>query len=366
MYPPEIGGPATYVKTMEAELPKHGVEVSVVSFHTVRHLSKGVAHLAYTWKLFWAAYNVDVIVALDPVSVGFPATLVSFIRAKPLVVKIVGDYAWEQGCQRYGIDVTLDKFVEIPNSQLRREVATLRRVELFVAQHANAVIVPSMYLQSIVAAWGIPREKITVVANAFPSIGELPEKALIRKELGLSGTVLFSAGRLVPWKGFATLITLFSELKKQFPDATLFIAGSGPLEERLHKIIVAMNLSESVHLLGSVDHQLLMKYIRAADCFVLNTGYEGLSHQLLEVLAVGTPIVTTDVGGNPELITHEHTGLMVEYDDGEAIQRAISRILRDPALALSLSKNGKAFVAQFTIGAMVEGTRQVLTAVTRP
>lgn len=361
LYPPDIGGPATYAKILEEELPKQNIAIALVSFHTVRHLPKGLSHLAYLVKLFRAAYGADVILALDPVSVGFPAALVSLLRNKKLVVKIVGDYAWEQGRQRFGVRDNLDEFVKKPATQFVAQVAALHRVQEFVALRARTIIVPSNYLKSIIVQWGISPEKIEVVYNAFDGILNLADKEGVRTALGLRGTILLSAGRLVPWKGFTTLIELLPEIRKKYPDAKLYIAGSGPLEGDLKKRIRESGQQDTVSLLGDVEHGKLMEYIRAADCFVLNTGYEGLSHQLLEVLSVGAPIVTTNVGGNPELITDGVTGLLVPYDDRDALLRGINRILEEPVFAQHITEAGKAFVASFTVERMVSSTLDVLT-----
>ena len=363
IYPPDIGGPATYAKILEDELPKLGVVVRLVSFHTVRHLPKGIAHVVYFLKLIRASFGVDVILALDPASVGLPAALVAMIFRKKFVVKIVGDYAWEQGSQRFGVADTLDEFVKKPNSAFLFSVRLLRFVQTFVANHANRILVPSHYLKGIVSAWGILPAHIIVVENAFDPLPLLPSKAIARTALQLSGTILLSAGRLVPWKGFETLIRLLPQLQQSFPDVVLYIAGSGPEQEHLEAVVQETDMSSSVHLLGSVPHHMLMQYVRAADCFVLNTGYEGLSHQLLEVLAVGTPIVTTNIGGNPELIKHDETGLLVPYDDASALKDAITRMLSNENDAMRMTQNGKEFVAAFTVKRMVDGTKEVLFSV---
>ena len=94
LYPPDVGGPATYAKTLESCLPAKDVSVTLVKFGDVRHLPKGISHIAYLMNLFRVARNTDIILALDPASVGLPATLVAMVLRKPLVVKIVGDYAW--------------------------------------------------------------------------------------------------------------------------------------------------------------------------------------------------------------------------------------------------------------------------------
>lgn len=363
LYPPDIGGPATYAKTLEEELGKRGVTVLVVSFHTVRYLPKGLSHIVYAVKLFRALEGADVLLALDPVSVGFPAALMTLVRGKKFVVKIVGDYAWEQGRQRFGVKDNLDEFVKKPSNKFLAQVVFLRMIQKFVASRADRIIVPSNYLKGIIFAWGIHEKKIEVVYNAFDGIPELGAQRDVRASLSITGMNILSAGRLVPWKGFNTLIALMPQLQKSFPEIKLFIAGSGPLLEELKAQIKDSGLADAVTLLGDVEHEKLMGYIRAADCFVLNTGYEGLSHQLLEVLAVGTPIVTTNVGGNPELIEDNVTGKLVDYDDHEALRLAIINVLLDTAQAQKIADAGKVFVARFTVPLMVDGTLLVLTKV---
>src|SRR3989344_5012189 len=95
LYPPGAGAPATYTKLLEEELPKRGFEIAVVKFSSVRHLPKGLSHLAYFWRVLKSGRSADLILALDPVSVGLPAWLAAKILRKRFIVKIVGDFAWE-------------------------------------------------------------------------------------------------------------------------------------------------------------------------------------------------------------------------------------------------------------------------------
>ncbi|MBX4192602.1 hypothetical protein KW798_03930, partial [Candidatus Parcubacteria bacterium] len=108
LYPPESGGPATYAKLIEKELTARGFVVQVLPFSTVAHLPFGVRHVVYFFKvLFSAAWTVY---ALDPVSVGFPAALASSMVGKKFLLRVPGDYAWEQGQQRFGVKESLDFF----------------------------------------------------------------------------------------------------------------------------------------------------------------------------------------------------------------------------------------------------------------
>ena len=88
------------------------------------------------------------------------------------MVKIVGDYAWEQGQQRFGITQTLDDFVQTTHVPFL--VRLLRRIQTRVAQGAVRVIVPSEYLKDIVIQWGIPEKKITIINNSIQLPAHIP------------------------------------------------------------------------------------------------------------------------------------------------------------------------------------------------
>lgn len=359
LYPPDIGGPATYAKILNDELPKRGTLVKVISYGTMRHFPKIFSYPLYATKVFWGARKADLVLALDPMHTGLAGLVASAFWRKKFIVRIAGDYAWEQGKQRFGVKENLDEFVKKPSDAFSLPVRILRSVQTFVARHAACVIVPSQYFKSIIASWGISEERITVVYNAFENPPNLPSREQLRKNFGFSGKTLLSAGRLVPWKGFTTLIALMPEIRKHYPDCKLFIAGSGTLLHELKKQIAETGLHGIVTMLGDVPRLQLMEYIRAADCFVLNTGYEGFSHQLLEVQMIGTPVVTTHVGGNPELVQNGVTGVLVAYNDKYALQKAVEDIFQDPEHAKNMVTRGEQFAASFTVERMIGETLAV-------
>src|SRR3989344_6621979 len=127
LYPPDIGGPATYAKLLNEGLPAKGIDVELIKFSEVRHLPKLIRHYVYYRRVLAVARNVDIILALDPVSVGLPAMKAARKAGKPFVVKIVGDYAWEQGVQRFGVTHTLDAFVK--EKRVPFSVRMLRRIQ---------------------------------------------------------------------------------------------------------------------------------------------------------------------------------------------------------------------------------------------
>src|SRR4051812_4073073 len=147
IYPPESGGPATYVKLLEEKLPRRGFEVEVLPFRVVRHLPPLVRHVAYFFKCLSCAERADAVYAQDTLSAGLPAALAARAAGKPFVVRVPGDYAWEQGQQRFGVEENLDEFQHRWHNPM---VALMRSLQRFVVRQARAVVVPSEYMKKIV------------------------------------------------------------------------------------------------------------------------------------------------------------------------------------------------------------------------
>ncbi len=387
LYPPDVGGPATYAKILEDELPSKNIATTVVSFGNVRHLPSGIRHFRYFLNVLSVARNADIVLALDPVSVGLPALVVSRLLHKRFIVKVVGDFAWEQYIQKTKVEsgewrVEERKshrknrtsnlgdsgglgggWVDIETFQQRRfglKTELRRMIERMVARRAHRVIVPSAFLKKIVGLWGVREPHVRVVYNAFSPPEAALSKQDARRVLGISGTILISAGRLVPWKGFETLIRQMLALRGEFPDAHLFIAGDGPLSSELKDLVVDLGLTDHVTFLGRLDHDILFQYIIAADVFVLYTGYEGFSHQLLEVMSLGTPVVTTAVGGNLELIEDNLSGRLVAYGNEQALAQALTGLLAHPPAGAKFIAAAQKRASEFTVERMIEGTIHIL------
>lgn len=358
IYPPDIGGPATYSKLLMDELPRRGFEVSVLSFGTVRHLPKIIRHLVYAWRLFRLAGKFDLIYAQDPVSVGLPTLLASRLSRRPYFLKVVGDYAWEQGQQRFGVTDFLDDFVRKSNYSFI--VRILKKIQTIVAKNAARIIVPSKYLKGIVCQWGIPEDKVVVIYNAF-DLPNIASSTITKNKFKKTGRLLLSAGRLVPWKGFEMLIDIFPTLLTRYPDLELVIVGSGPDKDHLEALINERGVVDKVKLIGQVNKNDLVEWLKLTDIFLLNTSYEGFSHQLLEVMALNVPIITTPVGGNSELIENGHNGLLVEYGHSIKWLKAIESLLEDPEVGRGLVANGKKTIGQFKTEVMLEKITQALS-----
>lgn len=372
IYPPDIGGPATYSKLIAEEYTRQGHTITLITYFPAylskpetpfrlvtisRAIPKGIRHIVYFLNVLFYGRSADVIFAQDPVSAGVPASLAARILGKKFVIKIVGDYAWEQAMQRYGVSDLLDTFLQ---TRYPWRIEFLRRVEYRVARRAARIIVPSAYLKSVVARWGVQENLISVVPNGV-SQPLVVSRETARERFSLSGTILISVGRLVPWKGFPLLINLMPDLRK-LGDITLVIIGDGPDKMALESLRKALKLEYCVLLPGAVSKEALAEYLAAADVFLLNTGYEGFSHQILEAMVAGLPIVTTHAGGNKEIIRDGENALIAEYDNADEWRGTITRVLQDQDLRRRLGESAKKTALLYTPARTIAETFTLLTA----
>ncbi len=363
LYPPEIGGPATYATLLSEGLPTKGIEVELVKFSEVRHLPKLVRHYLYYRRVLKAAKNADVVLALDPVSVGLPAMWAAQKAGKPFVVKIVGDYAWEQGQQRFGITQNLDEFIK--EKHVPFLVRIFRNIQTRVAQSATRIIVPSEYLKGVVGTWGlpareagIPGDKIEVIYNtvSVKEIGIVPEA--VGK---LPRPLVVNVGRLVPWKHIGDVIDATAGIF----GASLAIVGDGPERATLTRHANEKLFGRAI-ITGSLSHKDTLAVMKSADALVLNSSYEGLSHLLIEALMLGVPVIATNVGGNTEVITDGEDGLLVPAGNPPALAHSLALILSDKELRTRLSARAQESAQRFSTETLLSATSKLMWDVVCP
>ncbi|MBN1285865.1 MAG: glycosyltransferase family 4 protein [Anaerolineae bacterium] len=346
IFHPEPGGPATYLYRFLPELIERGHEVRVLTFsddevsdanypYPVRRIvRRGVSAPMRYFRYARAAAPLEAwsdLVFVHDLTITFP-------YMRPRVYKVVGDIAWERAINKGWIDPHTD----IDTFQTMRHNPFVMWLRWFRAQkvrRAACVIVPSKYLADMVTGWGALRERVKVIYNALGAMPILPDLAAARVQLGLppGEKLFFTAARLAPWKGIDYLIEAMTGVE----GAHLLIAGDGPELERLRALAEA--LRARVTFLGRISRDQVALYMRAADYFVLYSGYEGLPHVLLESLKVGTPVIASSKGGIPEVIRHDVNGLLVRWADIPALARTLRRAIEEPGLRARLAhSNGSA------------------------
>jgi glycosyltransferase involved in cell wall biosynthesis len=200
---------------------------------------------------------------------------------------------------------------------------------------------------------GLPASRVVAINNAVDAVSA--RSALeVRNEFGLNGDeVVVTVGRYAEEKNQALLIDALAELAPRRPRLRALVVGEGPLEGALRERIAARGLTGIAQVTGprldSVD------IMAAADVFALSSSSEALPFVVLEAMSVCCPIVATAVGGIPDVVQHERTGLLVAKDDRSGLAAGIERLLDERALARALAANAEQLVEQkFSLETMVE------------
>jgi sugar transferase (PEP-CTERM/EpsH1 system associated) len=188
----------------------------------------------------------------------------------------------------------------------------------------------------------IPASKVITIHNGvdvmrFTGAG----RDATRAELGFgpSDVVVGTVGRLDPVKGQAHLVHAFAGVARRHPESRLVITGDGPLRAELECLVDALGLRDRTRMLG--ERGDVPAILAALDVFVLPSVAEGISNTLLEAMATGLPVVATRVGGNPELIQTETTGLLVPARQPAPLAAAIARYVDDSHLRQLDGKNAR-------------------------
>jgi glycosyltransferase involved in cell wall biosynthesis len=372
IFPPDVGGPATYVSKLALALhaSQHQVCVITLGDKQLPHpfLVKRVSR-SYPWpgrlflillELLWHGWRSDVwyVNGLE-----LPAILAGKLLRKRLVMKVVSDYAWERAGNQ---GLTTDTVQEFQTKKQHWKVEWHKTLRAWLTRQVETVITPSQHVKRLVCGWGIPDERVKVIYNAVDVSPESPGiQAEIRKQLGLPEQVflVITVGRLIPLKGIDQLMLAIARLRetaKKEANIQLLIVGDGPEKQNLIACAQTLCATAWVHILGHVAHQRVLSYMRAADLFVLNSSTEGFSHVLLEAMMAGIPVIATAVGGNPELITHQENGILIAHGNLDELQSQIARVWSDEVFRTQLVQRATHQVQQYSWDRLCQQTMDIL------
>lgn len=234
------------------------------------------------------------------------------------------------------LDVPFTVTLRGTESRLARQPAFRTRMAQAL-QAAAAVFAVSDSLRRIALELGIAESKTQVVGNGVDTAKFHPvEKLQARITLGLpaDSPVLVSVGGLVERKGFHRVIDCLPKLLKEFPDLRYLVVGGpspeGDMGAELRAQVARLGLEQHVVFTGPLKSEDLKTPLSAADLFVLSTRNEGWANVFLEAMACGLPVITTDVGGNAEVVCSTGLGSIVPFGDPTALERAMAAALRQP------------------------------------
>ncbi|MEZ5529328.1 MAG: glycosyltransferase family 4 protein [Porticoccaceae bacterium] len=325
--PPPAGGMATQTHQLVTLFQGEGLDVSLAQTNSpyrprvverlrgLRALFRLVPYLFTVWRL---AGKVDVIHLMANSGWSWqlfsaPVVWLAGLRRTPVIVNYRGGEARSYFAKSF-------RFVR----------PTLRR--------ASGVVVPSGFLKQVFAEFGVDTQVIPNIINLerfCPAPDHDDGGSNVNRPFRLIIT-----RNLEPIYGIPTAIAALALVREKIPSVELAIAGSGPQKTELEAQVAALGLNNCVSFVGRLDAKQIVDFYRSADAMVNPTTVDNMPNSVLEALACGVPVVTTDVGGIPYIVRDGETALLVPAGNAELMAVAIVRILRDEAMRRSLVKNG--------------------------
>jgi glycosyltransferase involved in cell wall biosynthesis len=334
IYPPDIGGPATHADDLRAIWGGRGHDVTVVTLwdRAETSIAPGLVRFPREWPwpirsaavATWLGTNRGSFDVIYATGMHPAAVLGGRLARRPVVVKVVGDSAWERG-RRLGL--TGRDFEDFQRSPHRRgrlwAMKWLRDASL---RAASSITAPSAYLADVIEGWLGGPAGVTVITNGVRAV----EAA--RPQSGEDLRIVF-VGRLVAHKRVERLIEAVAHTER----LRLEVVGDGPERESLREDARRFGVADRVTFSGNLPHGEVMVQIGTSDALALASDYEGLPHVVIEALAVGTLIISPAVGGVAEIVADGESGLILADAEVATLASAFERLRDDPDLCARLS-----------------------------
>jgi glycosyltransferase involved in cell wall biosynthesis len=282
-------------------------------------------------------FDFDVIDAFYLYPEGVAATLIGRALGVPVLLSALGT------------DVSLIPRYAAPRAQI-----------LWAARQAGGITTVCEALSRELVALGVAADHVRTVLHGVDLALFRPpaDRDAIRARLGLAGPVLLSVGHLIERKGHGIAIAALPLL----PEATLLIAGDGPLDATLRAQAAALGVTERVRFLGHVDQGRLPELFGAADVLVLCSDREGIANVLLEALACGTPVAATAIWGTPEIVRVPEAGRLLAARTPDALADAVRAIIADPADRAETRRYAERFSWEDTSAAHLAALRAAMAS----
>ncbi|MGD2156263.1 MAG: glycosyltransferase family 4 protein [Anaerolineales bacterium] len=359
---PVVGGGETQARLLAEGLISHGIRVIIITRRSQRSLQSierfgeitvyrlppiGSQHLK-KWGLLFSSiphlvrlrHEYDLIFVSGFRVIGVSAVLVSKLFGKTCVLKAdnngeMSGMFFTAGMEKYGFS---------PESFLFRVLLAGRNKFL---KGANRFAAISTDIRNELISQGVAPSKIALIPNSvdtsiYRPVDELTKLSLREKLCLPPGMkIIIYSGRLVSYKGLSLLLKVWRQILEHYSDILLLLVGSGSLdihncEEELRNYVHSNELSSTVIFAGEVQN--VHEYLQASDIFVFPTEKEAFGISLIEAMACGLPVISTDVGGLKDIIIPGQNGLQVAPGDFEQLYEAMRILISDNELSARLEK----------------------------
>ena len=346
IFPPDIGGPATFVPEIVNHLQnEHNYEIDILTLSdnqnlnikkefSVSKINRNLP-LPYRWfstilKIYRLARDKDLIFVNG---LGTETTIANIFLKKKIIRKIVGDPVWERAYNKSKTSYSFDDFQENNNGIF---ILLQKKIRNFSIKRSDIVVTPSQHLKNFVIDLGY-KNKIESINNGV----KMPKQSTkIFQNNQLNITIL---SRLVPHKNIDKVIKAISNLNNPF--IKLNIVGEGPEIDRLKSISSKYDYKDNIVFHGKLNREDINRIFLNTDLFIQASNYEGLPHSLLEAMSFGIPVLCTPVGDCKEILENEDRGYMLDLPvSQDNIKSKIAKIINEKDIAVTKGQKGKDFV----------------------
>ena len=367
---PQVGGAEYQVKWLAEELAKRGHEVYLFTPYEAdefidadeRGFPKNIAlrkrnanglsdgiRMLYRFSKWVRKIKPDVVHANFAFSSGFLAVITKPFHKAPVLIT------------SYGEDIDLDRELGYGLRISRIKSALIR----FTLKNCDKHVLVSNSMSESAKEAGSSEEKIQVIYCMFmPFNIEITEKDIesVKKKYKIprDKKIILSVSRLDYIKGLNYLIEAMINMSEKHQDAFLVIAGKGEERQGLEKLVADTNLRSKVRFTGFVDEHEKLALIKGCDIFCLPSLRECLPISLFEPMYYSKAIVATNVGGIPNIVKHNLTGILIKPSSSIEIRKAIEILYYDKKLQKNLIKNGYEMARNSTIDKITDLTIKIL------
>ena len=345
IFPPDIGGPASFVPKISDFLIENGHNVKIICLSEVKNKNtednldviriKRSNNLPIRWikTIYQIVKNGRESDLIFINGLGVESAIANLILQKQLIRKIVGDPVWERAYNKKRITESFDDFQNNKHSFLIEVQKLLRNWSI---NSAEIVITPSDHLKSFVSGIGYSK-KILKINNGV-NITDINRANESKADINL---IIIS--RLVVQKNINIVIEAMKLLDNK--NLKLSIIGEGGEFSKLESTIHDLNLQNQVQLVGKIDNNKISQFLLTADIFIQASDYEGLPHSVLEAINYEVPILSTETGGCKDLLNDGERGFIIPMPpDKKVIAENISFIIENKTEATKRADEAKSFI----------------------
>ena len=347
IFPPDIGGPASFVPKIAKYLINKGHNVKIICLSDKKHLTykddinviriNRSSPIIFRWlktivKIYSNSKKSDLIFVNG---LGTETTIANLFIRKKVIRKIVGDPVWERVYNKNLIDESFDDFQE-NNHGL--SISLQKMIRNWSINKSNLIITPSQHLKYFIDKIGF--DKNIFVINNGVNI-EQHNKVVLENNI----IQLLVVSRLVSQKNIDSIIKAVKVMENE--NIILNIVGDGSEINNLKLLVKKYELDKKINFIGKIENTKLNEYLKNADIFIQASNYEGLPHSILEAMNFEIPILSTDVGGCSILLNKGERGYIIPMPVSEVeISEGIRKIINNKNEAKSKAKLAKNYLNQ--------------------